>query len=94
MTWMGHPTSGRMPGMASPEEIAGLESLSGEAADIQFLKLMIRHHEAALPMAEYAEANTTIPAVRALARQIAEAQIIEIANMQALLAEKDPSATE
>jgi len=93
MTWMGHPTSGRMPGMASPEEIAELESLSGEAADIQFLKLMIRHHEAALPMAQFAEAETSIPAVRALARQIADAQVIEIANMQALLDEKDPSAS-
>jgi hypothetical protein len=29
--------------------------------------------------------------VRDLARQIADAQIIEIANMQALLEEKDPS---
>ena len=93
MTWMGHPTSGRMPGMASPEEIAELESLSGEAADIQFLNLMIRHHEAALPMAQFAEAETSIPAVRALARQIADAQVIEIANMQALLDEKDPSAS-
>lgn len=91
MTWMGHPTSGRMPGMASPEEIAELESLSGEAADIEFLRLMIRHHEAALPMARTAEAETSIPAVRDLARQIADAQIVEIANMQALLEEKDPS---
>lgn len=91
MTWMGHPTSGRMPGMASPEEIAELESLSGEAADIQFLRLMIRHHEAALPMARAAEAETGVPAVRDLARQIADAQTIEIANMQALLDEKDPS---
>jgi uncharacterized protein (DUF305 family) len=90
MTWMGHPTSRRMPGMASPEEIAELESLSGVDADIQFLRLMIRHHEAALPMAEYAEANTSIPAVRALARQIKDAQLIEIANMEALLEEKDP----
>jgi uncharacterized protein (DUF305 family) len=92
MTWMGHPTSGRMPGMASPEEIAELERLSGEAADIQFLRLMIRHHEAALPMARFAEAESTVPAVRDLARQIADAQIIEIANMQALLDEKDPSS--
>src|SRR5215211_4764984 len=28
MTWMGHPVSGRMPGMATPEELAHLEHLS------------------------------------------------------------------
>lgn len=89
MTWMGHPTTGRMPGMASPEELAELESLSGEAADIQFLHLMIRHHQAALPMAEAALAGSDVPAVRDLARQIAESQVVEIANMETLLAEKD-----
>lgn len=92
MTWMGHPVEGRMPGMASPEDLAELESLSGEAADVKFLQLMIPHHEAALPMAEAALAGTDVPAVRDLARQIAEAQVIEIANMENLLAEKDTAA--
>lgn len=94
MAWMGHPTTGRMPGMASPEEIATLESLSGAAADIEFLRLMIRHHEAGVPMAEAALTGSGNPAVRALARQIVAAQEIEIVAMQDLLAEKDSAGEE
>lgn len=91
MTWMGHPTSGRMPGMASPEELAELESLSGKEADIQFLNLMIRHHEAAIPMAEAALAKSSVPTVRDLARQVVNSQTVEIANMKALLQEIEGS---
>src|SRR3712207_8456321 len=32
MSWMGHPTTGRMPGMASPEEIEALRQASPEEA--------------------------------------------------------------
>ena len=88
MTWMGHPTTGLMPGMATPEELAHLERLSGEEADNAFLRLMSPHHQAALPMAEAALQGSAIPAVRDLARQIADAQRVEIANMEALLAKK------
>src|SRR5918999_196681 len=52
MSWMGHPTEGRMPGMAAPEELDRLQRASPEEADVLFLQLMIPHHEAALPMAE------------------------------------------
>lgn len=41
-----------MPGMASPEEMAGLAAASGAAFDARFLELMIRHHEGALVMVE------------------------------------------
>lgn len=88
MSWMGHPTEGLMPGMATPEELANLERLSGEAADVAFLQLMIRHHQGGLTMAEEALNRSGVRAVRDLARQIVAAQEIEIANMEALLAEK------
>lgn len=94
MAWMGHPTTGRMPGMASPEEIATLEGLAGTAADAEFLRLMIRHHQAGVPMAEAALTGSGNPAVRALARQIVTAQEIEIVAMQNLLAEKDSAGEE
>jgi uncharacterized protein (DUF305 family) len=55
---------------------------------------MIPHHQAALPMAEAALAGSDIPAVRDLARQIAEAQVVEIANLEALLEQKDASGEE
>jgi uncharacterized protein (DUF305 family) len=89
MTWMGHPTTGLMPGMATPQQIADLASLTGTEADIAFLNLMIPHHQAAIPMAQYALDNSGVPAVRDLARQILAAQEIEIANMQTMLEEKE-----
>jgi uncharacterized protein (DUF305 family) len=92
MTWMGHPTTGLMPGMATPQQIADLASLNGTEADIAFLELMIPHHQAAIPMAQYALDNSDVPAVRDLARQILAAQEVEIANMQTMLDEKDAEA--
>jgi uncharacterized protein (DUF305 family) len=92
MAWMGHPTTGLMPGMATPQEIADLSSLSGTEADIAFLNLMIPHHQAAIPMAQFALDNSDVPAVRDLARQILAAQEIEIANMQTMLDEKEAEA--
>jgi uncharacterized protein (DUF305 family) len=88
MAWMGHPTTGLMPGMATPDELANLERLTGEKADIEFLRLMIRHHQAAIPMAEAALNGSDIRAVRDLARQIVTAQEIEIAAMESMLTEK------
>jgi uncharacterized protein (DUF305 family) len=89
MAWMGHPTTGLMPGMATPEQIADLASLTGTEADIAFLNLMITHHQAAIPMAQFALDHSDVPAVRDLARQILAAQEIEIANMQTMLDEKE-----
>src|SRR5215208_2588625 len=47
MAWMGHPTDGLMPGMATPDELDRLYRLPPDRADILFLRLMISHHEAA-----------------------------------------------
>ncbi len=92
MAWMGHPATGLMPGMATPQQIADLASLTGPEADIAFLNLMIPHHQAAIPMAQAALDNSDVPAVRDLARQILAAQEIEIANMQTMLDEKEAEA--
>ncbi|MCA9864165.1 MAG: DUF305 domain-containing protein [Thermomicrobiales bacterium] len=94
MTWMGHPTTGLMPGMATSQQIADLAALSGAEADIAFLNLMIPHHQSAIPMAQYALDHSDVPAVRDLARQILAAQEIEIANMQAMLDAKEAGAGE
>ena len=53
-----------MPGMATPAEIGRLIQLSGEAADAEVLRLMIRHHRGAIPMAEAALGGSNLPAVR------------------------------
>jgi uncharacterized protein (DUF305 family) len=85
MTWMGHPTEGRMPGMASPEELNDLQQASPEEADVLFLQLMIPHHEAAIPMSEAVLEETDRPEVERLAGAIAASQQGEIEMMKGLL---------
>ena len=88
MAWMGHPTEGLMPGMASPEEIDRLGKLPPDEADVLFLRLMIAHHEAAIPMSQAILKRTDEPEVRELASSIEESQKVEIENMKAMLAER------
>ncbi|MDQ3302087.1 MAG: DUF305 domain-containing protein, partial [Actinomycetota bacterium] len=85
MTWMGHPTEGRMPGMASPQELDELQKATPEEADVLFLQLMIPHHEAAVPMAEAVLEETDRPEVERLAGAIIASQQSEIQLMQGLL---------
>lgn len=84
MAWMGHPTDGLMPGMATPEQIDRLSQLSPDRADVLFLRLMIVHHEAAIPMAEAVLERTDEPEVRELAKATMAAQKAEIGNMKAM----------
>ena len=41
-------TAGSMPGMATEDELAALRRLDGTAFDVEFLRLMIRHHQGGL----------------------------------------------
>ncbi|GAB4577305.1 MAG: DUF305 domain-containing protein [Anaerolineales bacterium] len=88
MAWMGMPTTGLMPGMATPEQINQLRALTGVEADGLFLQLMILHHRGGVVMGQAALELTQRPEVRALAQAIVNAQTIEIAAMQALLERK------
>jgi uncharacterized protein (DUF305 family) len=85
MAWMGHPTEGLMPGMAAPDEIDRLSKLPPERADVLFLRLMIAHHEAAIPMSRAILQRTDEPEVGQLARSIIAAQKAEIENMKAMV---------
>ena len=82
MSWMGEPTSGQMPGMATPEQINELSEASGEDADERFLELMIPHHQAAIPMSEAILERTDHPEVKTLANAIISSQQAEIQMMQ------------
>jgi uncharacterized protein (DUF305 family) len=84
MSWMGHPTEGPMPGMATPQEIDRLKDAPAAEADELFLWLMIRHHRAAIPMAEAILERTDRPEVRQLAEAIAASQRQEIHTMEAM----------
>jgi uncharacterized protein (DUF305 family) len=88
MSWMGHPNEGLMPGMATPEEIELLYQASPEEADRVFLRLMIRHHRAAIPMAEAIHKRTDRPEVRQLAEAIKTSQQAEITLMEGMLRDR------
>jgi uncharacterized protein (DUF305 family) len=85
MAWMGHPTDGLMPGMATPDEIDRLYTLPPDRADVLFLRLMIAHHEAAIPMAQAVQKRTDEPEVSQLATSIIASQRAEIENMKAMV---------
>ncbi len=97
MAWMGSgsghaghdaaPThGGLMPGMATESELAQLRSLSGTEFDVEFLRLMIRHHQGGFDMAQYAAEHADVPAVADLAGTIAETQTAEVTTMEGMLA--------
>ncbi len=88
MAWMGHPTNDRMPGMATPKEIEAFREASPEVAEGRFLRLMIPHHQAAVPMAEAVLDETDRPEVRQLAGAIVASQKAEIEVMRDLLEER------
>lgn len=94
MTWMtdempGHVNhdvdAGSMPGMASPAEMDRLVNLTGKRLDIQFLRLMTRHHDGGLPMAKDAATHARTAYVRTAARSMILEQQREIDQMQTLL---------
>lgn len=93
MAWMaddhgGHAMvmDGLMPGMATEDELTELRGLSGTEFDVQFLRLMIRHHQGGLEMAQYADEHAELAPVRRLARTIAETQTAETGTMADMLA--------
>lgn len=88
MSWMGMPTTGPMPGMATPEQLNQLRGLEDIAADGLFLELMIAHHRGGVAMAEAALTKAKEPQVLTLAQSIIDAQMSEIALMQSLLQQK------
>ena len=94
MAWMsasgGHShdmgtDGGLMPGMATEDELANLRRLSGTAFDVEFLRLMIRHHQGGREMAEYAAEHAGEQAVRELADTMAQTQTAETGTMTDML---------
>ncbi len=85
MAWMGMPMDGRMPGMASPEDINRLRDAPPEEMNEQFLRLMIPHHAAAIPMAQAVLDRSDNPVASTFARKVISAQRAEIQVMQDML---------
>ena len=75
-----------MPGMATTAEIQKMQGLKGKESDIDFLQLMIRHHQGGAPMMAYAAEHATDPVVRNFAAKMAQSQAAEITVMTQMLA--------
>ncbi len=93
MAWMNHSLGPDelMPGMATEAQVDKLETLTGKALDIDFLQLMIYHHQGGLPMEQYAEEHAQTPYVRNLAQKMFQNQSNEIIQMEQLLRERGAS---
>lgn len=88
MAWMGMPMEGRMPGMAAPDEIERLQTLSPGEADVLFMQLMIPHHVAGVEMARAVLNRSDEAIVTNLAGKMVAAQGAEIDTMQRMLKER------
>jgi uncharacterized protein (DUF305 family) len=71
-------------GMASEEELTELRAATGTAADCQFLSLMIRHHEGAIPMADAVLELGTDERVKTVAENMKKGQTFEIQAMTSM----------
>jgi uncharacterized protein (DUF305 family) len=81
-------TGAVMPGMATDEELAELGTLTGTDFDVQFLRLMIRHHQGGKGMADDAAEHGDVAAVRSLAASISTSQAVETSVMTTMLTER------
>lgn len=93
MAWMGHPVDGLMPGMATAEEVRALRELPDDAAEVEFLRLMIAHHQSGVHMAEAIVARSDHEDVLHLANTMIAAQRYEIELMQEMLRARGAAAT-
>ena len=80
-----HTAGDPMPGLATPEQITRLKSLTGVDAERYYLQLMIAHHEGGVLMAKALLERSTERVVVTLAKGIIVSQTTEIEYMQELL---------
>ncbi len=80
-----HTPGEPMPGLATAEQMAKLETLEGLEAEVYFLELMIEHHIGGVEMAEAVLERSTNPVVTKLAKGMVTVQDKEIVFMNELL---------
>ncbi|TQS40820.1 DUF305 domain-containing protein [Cryptosporangium phraense] len=73
---------GRMPGMATDAQLEQLQTSTGTARDLLFIKLMIAHHLGGIHMADAALNQAKDDQVLYLAHQIKDSQQSEIEALQ------------
>ena len=85
---LGDPDMLAEMGMATPEQIAELETLSGTEFDILFLNLMITHHEGAIRMLEDELLHGQDITLQQQAQDMMSTQRAQISIMQDMLSTK------
>jgi uncharacterized protein (DUF305 family) len=88
MAWMGEGhllPDGRMPGMATTEQLRELERLTGDAFDRAYLTLLYEHHVGGLPMAQAVVDRTDVGFVEQMAASIRDSQTKELDVLADLL---------
>lgn len=84
-------------GMATQEQVNALNTLPSPELEKEFFRLMIRHHQGGVAMAQQEVDKGSDPVVKRLAQSIVDSQKAEIAYIQGLLqrlgAPPLPSAT-
>ncbi len=83
-----------MPGMATKADLARLNKASGRQAEIEYLRLMIEHHNGGITMARGCVRQCTVGPERGLAEGMVAAQQSEVELMVDLLRKRgaEPSA--
>ncbi|WP_219466503.1 DUF305 domain-containing protein [Nonomuraea rhizosphaerae] len=80
-----HAAHQNMPGMATPEQLAGLKAATGTAFDELFVQLMTAHHQGAIVMSTEEITKGSHLRVQEIAEDIAVSQAAEIRRMRQLL---------
>ena len=95
MSWMpmtgqhGHDGGLRkMPGMATPDELQQLRESHGDALDVLFLQLMLRHHQGGVSMLEYGAEHADTTEITVIAGQMLPTQLGESQLMTGMLADR------
>jgi uncharacterized protein (DUF305 family) len=91
---VGGHTHVHMPGMLTPEQMQELDAARGSNFDRTFLRLMIQHHKGAVQMVHElfgTDGAAQNEAVFKLATDIQVDQITEVARMELMLQEMNPS---
>ena len=88
MAWMGEPTDGLMPGMASRAMVRELAELPLGEAERRFLSLMVDHHRGGVAMAQGVLDHDVPGQVTTLAEAIVMSQRSEVEVMRQMLAER------
>jgi uncharacterized protein (DUF305 family) len=89
MSWMPNGqaelVNNLMPGMATREEVAKLNSATGKQVDILFCQYMLRHHLGGIHMVDDVLAQNPRPEVKDLADTMKKNQTAEVSVLRTLL---------